>query len=326
MTSLIESSNNNNNNNNILANSDVKGICKDEDFTSSFSNSVCSAYAVFDGHGGKYLSRDMAYGVSLTPSFCKYICTKFLDYDSSITVEDYIKKLFVEYDIILNKYHTGVIGSTATICLVFNNKIYLAYVGDSAALVIKNKNLIYKTINHNIVENPEEKSRLKEANVNTSDTPDFIVTGDETIKVIENKYHEFTFYYLKDQLAMSRAFGHYSIKAYSKSSEDEDFTSKSALLVDPTIFSIDVEEGIEVILGSDGLWDIIKYDNPFNEIISIIEKANQNNENISQAITSFAEARWKQEWIVTNLDNTIYKTKMMYSEQWDDISCYYLKF
>ena len=321
MTSFIEI-----NNNNIFTDFDVKGICKNEDYISNFSNSICSAYAVFDGHGGKYLSRDMANGVSLTPSFCEYICTKFLNYDLSVTVKDYIKKIFVEYDIMLNKYHSGVIGSTATICLIFNNKIYIAYVGDSTAMIFKNNNLIYQTLNHNITENPEEEKRLEEAKIDTTNASDFIVTNDDTIKIRQSKYHNFTFYYLKDQLAMSRAFGHFSIKAYSKSSEEENFTSKSALLVEPTIFSIDKEEGIEIILATDGLWDIIKEDNPSEEIMSIIENAKQKNENISKAITNFAEARWKQEWTVINQDNTTYKTKMIYSEQWDDISCYYLSF
>ena len=72
----------------IKSSHDVKGISKDEDFVSSFSNSVCSAYAVFDGHGGKYVARNLANGVEDIPSFCQYICDRFIEFDGSVKIED----------------------------------------------------------------------------------------------------------------------------------------------------------------------------------------------------------------------------------------------
>lgn len=320
MASFLEPSNNN------KFESSVLGISKNEDFISSFCNDICNAYAVFDGHGGHYVSRDMAKGTEQFPSFCQFICTKFLEYDNSISVEDYIKKLFLEYDIILKNYHSGVIGSTATLCLTFQNHIYLAYVGDSSAMIIKDQNLIYQTLNHNSYEDSEEKSRLERANVKIIPASDFCVVDDDTIKVTQGSYHEFTFHYLKDQLAMTRAFGHYSVKAYNRDTDQEDFSSNSSLIVKPTVFKIPIESNLEIIIGSDGVWDVINPESKLDEINSIINKAKENGENVSEAITKFAEFRWKKDWSVINKDLTKFKITMTDPIQWDDIACVYLKF
>ena len=175
MTTFIESVNN------PKSSHDVKGISKDEDFVSSFSNSVCSAYAVFDGHGGKYVARNLANGVEDIPSFCQYICDKFIEFDGLITIEDYIKQLFLEFDILLKKYHSGVVGSTATVCIIYQNNIYMAYVGDSKAMIVKDGSLVYQTLNHNCIENETELKRMQQANVVMSDSPNFVVKSDQEI-------------------------------------------------------------------------------------------------------------------------------------------------
>jgi len=318
MASLIESKINT-----IKSSHDVKGISKDEDFVSSFSNSVCSAYAVFDGHGGKYVARNLANGVEDIPSFCKYICDRFIEFDGSVKIEDYIKQLFLEFDILLKKYHSGVIGSTATVCLIYQNNIYIAYVGDSKAMIVKDGSLVYQTLNHNCTENETELERMQQANVVMSDSPNFVVKSDQEIQIITGKYHNFSFHYLKDLISISRAFGHFSVKAYQKDVETENYTSQSALIVEPTVFSIPVEEGIEIIMASDGLWDMVK---DFDDFNSVLIKAKETHpENISEAFTEFAENRWKQEWSVLS-DKPTFKTRMTHSIQWDDVSCYYLAF
>ena len=312
------------NNNNFM--SSVLGICNDEDYISNYNNKICQVYAVFDGHGGKNLSRDLANGIDSIPSFCQFICNKFEEFDNSITVEEYIKTLFLEYDIILKNHHTGVIGSTATICLTFQDNIYIAHVGDSSALIIKDDNLIYESKNHNISEDILEKNRLADANVEVSSAPDFIIKNNDEIQIIDGFYHNFKYFYLQDSLAMTRAFGHFDVKSYKKLDDKDKLSSSSPLLVEPTIFKIPQEEGLQVVMASDGLWDVIIPDKKLEEINFLIKQANDSGENIAENITKFAENRWKKEWIVISKDNTIYKTKMTHQKQWDDISCIYLKF
>jgi len=318
MTSFIESKINT-----ITSSFNVKGISKNEDYVSNYSNSICSAYAVFDGHGGKYVSRDLANGVDNIPSFCEYICTKFMDYDNTILIKNYIKKLFFDYDVLLKKYHSGVIGSTATVCLTYQNNIYIAYVGDSKAMIIKDNNLVYQTLNHNCLENQVELERLEKSNVLMSDTSNFRVKNDDEIQLTTSKYHNFTFHYLKDQVSVSRVFGHFSIKAYQQDAETKSFSSQSPLIVEPTVFSLPVEEGLEVIMASDGLWDMIIDSDEIKRILTSAKDSHP--ENISVAFTEFAENRWKKEWSILS-DKPTFKIKMTDPIQWDDISCYYLKF
>ena len=272
------------------------------------------------------MARDLAHGVTDTPSFCQFICTHLLEFDGSISVEAYVKKLFLEYDLLLKSYQVnGIIGSTATVCLLFQDNIYLAYVGDSAAMVIQGDQLLHQTLDHSVYNNPEESERMEKAKVVISPTPDFVVKNDFELQVIEGKCHNFAFHYLNDRLAMTRAFGHYSVKDYKTSDADDTVSSACALIVEPTVFTIPLQEGIEIVMGSDGLWDVIKDDNPFDEVYSILQKAKEKEKDVSEAFTKFAESRWKQEWSVLSDKPTVCMT-MTHPIQWDDISCYYLKF
>ena len=302
----------------------VLGLCKGEDLVSSFANDVCKAFAVFDGHGGKFIASTMANGLDEIPSFCQYLCTNFLTFNKSISVEDYIKVLFLEYDILLKNHHSG--GSTATVCLTFEENIYLAYVGDSAAMVINDGHLVYQTLNHSSADDPEEQKRMEKAKVYMSSTTDFVVKSDDVIQVIsDSKYHHFTHGYLTEKLAMTRAFGHYNIKAYKKIEGEDTFSSQSALTAEPTIFTVPIEKGLEIVIGSDGLWDVVKADSPFEEITSVLELAKGRGESVSQALAKFAETRWKKEWTILQGERS-FKMTMTHSVQWDDISCMYLRF
>ena len=316
----------NNNNNNNTIQSFVLPLNNDEDFVSSFVSENCKAYAVFDGHGGKHISRDLANGRGNFHPLCKLICLnieKNMENDNSI--EDIIKGSFMEMDINMKNHNIGLGGSTATVSIIFQNRLYLAYVGDSSAMIFKNDNCVYQTDNHNYF-NLIEKNRLDEKKVEIKNVTTLLTDSKDRLTISPAHYHLFKHFYLQDELAMSRSFGHYGVKAYKKI--DGKFVSDSALIVEPTIFSTELVPNMQVIMASDGLWDILENDLSVFRIYKIITDSKKNNLDVSEQICKYAENRCKQEWTVINHPKRTepFKHTMSNSCEWDDVSCFYLEF
>lgn len=119
-------------------------------------------------------------------------------------------------------------GSTATICLLYDDKIYISYVGDSSAILMRDQG---KTIIplcpvlDNADQNPEEVKRIEDA-------------GGVVLKVGRTQR-------VQGELAVTRTLGGAKYKPY--------------VISEPHVneFEIkDVEQNTEeyIIIGSDGLW------------------------------------------------------------------------
>ena len=305
----------------------LANISKGEDRVSSEETDTCKVYAVFDGHGGPQVSNQLANGYGDIPSFPIYLSNKILEESvkEGFEMVSLLDSAFLEYDKIMSKIHRGRVGSTATVSVVYNKILYVAYVGDSQALVFKDSECIHETLNHCVIDNPDEKIRVKEGGATLTPASSFAVTSNTSINVIPGFYHNFVKGSFVDSLAMTRAFGHYKVKCdYST----DTIRPECALIAKPNIYVVPLEEDtlVQVVMASDGLWDVINPTNKIGEIKHIIDTATESGEDVAKSITEFADSRWKQEWDVINqADNTTTKFRMEHSIQWDDISCYYLE-
>lgn len=205
----------------------------------NFNASKLALFGIFDGHGGI----DVA--LKAKELLSKEIHSKI----TSCTSEDLLKELVIESFIntdnkLLEIFSNEEMGSTCSICFLTKNKLKtnriltIANIGDSHIYLISNKKAIRQTVDHKCT-NEEEVKRLK----------------DHHAVVFQDR--------LFGQLTVSRSFGDKSMKEYG-------------LIALPDIVSITIKEkqisvgkicensnyeyDLFVVLGSDGLWDVINED------------------------------------------------------------------
>ena len=101
-------------------------------------------FAVFDGHGGKDVSKFLKENLSA------YFISTYMKYDITNTVEckKYIEKVFDHLQIKLEKKFKNIsynIGSTALVALIYKKdqqtKYYIANTGDCRAVICNNNNM-----------------------------------------------------------------------------------------------------------------------------------------------------------------------------------------
>ena len=184
--------------------------------------------------------------------------------------------------------------------------------------------MILRTQSHNIQDNSEESERITNANVGTTLTNGFEVISSTDAKIKEGYYYNFLNRFVVDSLAMTRAFGHGSVKIDLNTGK---YREDCPLIAEPTVHKIalDPSKKIQVVMGSDGLWDVINKQELETEIKDLIKLANNSQRDISEVISKFAEDRWKQTWTI-NHDQTTFEYTMTHPEQWDDIVVCYLEF
>lgn len=124
-------------------------------------------YGVFDGHTGDRCSSFLS----------KNLPRRLLEIDN--LCEDSIKEVFDAANESFKKTHQ-MGGSTCCLVIIENNKCYICNTGDSRAMVVRNFEIIYKTVDHIPI---NEEERLKECGALVS------------------------YGRLNGQLAVSRAFG-----------------------------------------------------------------------------------------------------------------------
>lgn len=164
-------------------------------------------------------------------------------------------------------------GSGATLCFtkIFEDRIECVNVGDSQFAVFKDGELLHLSTEHTW-ENAKDKERL------LATDPFLFFEPSKTIKVISktkmiSAYTEYAVWADGNRLACTQALGHGSRTGFA-----------------PDTISIPLEKGstYKVIIGSDGIWDMVIKDDP--EDIKRFSTMNGNE------IVESISARWLQEW------------------------------
>jgi serine/threonine protein phosphatase PrpC len=197
------------------------------------SDSIYSIYGVFDGHGGKNVSD--ALKKILPVYFSRHVFNSTIKYNNVNEISNKIKKSFLILDhIIKNNVNSYSVGSTASIIIKYNNLLITVNLGDSRAVIlqknVENSNgmILFATTDHK----PEhERERIKKSK------------GD--VKFDGHVYR------VNGNLSLSRAFGDFYLKYYSKNKY------RGPVSVEPEINFIQMNKNTKYIgiIGSDGLWD-----------------------------------------------------------------------
>jgi serine/threonine protein phosphatase PrpC len=194
-----------------------------------------------------------------------------------------------------NKRYNYTSGSTACLVKCHANYIEVINCGDSQAAIFKNNELVLITEEHNW-KNKSEKERLQNLYKNILFKPsiDIKIVGEHDLMGV---YSEYIDYPDRTYIACSQALGHNGITGCSPSTS--------------TVYFNETDR-IKVIIGSDGLWDMILKDN----ITEMTSLSNMKGNDILQ----LALKRWLQPWNMFKEDNPTDITIASYKkEQCDDI-------
>jgi serine/threonine protein phosphatase PrpC len=187
-------------------------------------------------------------------------------------------------------------GSTMCLIKIYLNRIVCINCGDSQAAIYKNGELEFITEEHNY-KNEKEKLRL-ENNVNYLPSSNIQI---EDINTLINVYSEYIEWKVENytKLACSQCLGHNGI---------------TGCVPDTVIIPITPGDRFKVILGSDGLWDMIMKDNEDE----IKELYGMDAEQIMNKVVD----RWLQPWnMIDRLNNNPIIHYSKYKPyQCDDIS------
>ena len=173
-----------------------------------------SLFGIFDGHGGTDVVKFVK---NRLPQLIKIYLNDLFP------VEIAFKNAFKKVDEELKFFDSEYIGTTATLILIKDNKIYCANVGDTKAYIIYDKT--YKQIsNEHKCTNEDERKRITE------------IGG----KIIKNR--------VMGQLILTRTLGDLYVKQFG-------------VINTPDINVYDINETINyIIIASDGVWDVVDLD------------------------------------------------------------------
>ena len=177
-------------------------------FTNDYKTSL---FGIFDGHGGNDVVK---YIKDRIPEIKKYI-------NDLCPIEKCFINSFNKIDEELKFYDSEYTGSTATIVLIQDNKIYCANVGDSRAYIIYNNSIKQISMDHKCSV-PEEAERILNAGG----------------KITKNR--------VQGQLVLSRSLGDLYVKKYGVTN-----------LPDISVNQIDYNLKY-VVIASDGIWDVVE--------------------------------------------------------------------
>jgi serine/threonine protein phosphatase PrpC len=178
-----------------------------------YNTSNMGFFSLYDGHGGddpvKFVKEHM-------PEILKKLIN-----DNQFTIEECLKKAFLQMDEKLVCCDSENAGLTATVILKDGNSLYVANVGDSKCILIsKNKELRDLSYDHKCTDE-KEVERIRAAG-----------------GLVFN-------HRVFGQLVLTRALGDLSLKPYG-------------VLAEPYVVKIDITTNDDyVIVASDGIWDVI---------------------------------------------------------------------
>lgn len=196
-----------------------------EDNRSCYYRDGIKIYAVYDGHGGYITSLTAAKDM---PNFIyAYLITVNLDNEEEVRMA--IKAAIIDFDSKLfnsNGRATMMDGSTMTMVIIINDKIYFVNTGDSRTIFCNDK-LIFETVDHKPTDETESNRIFSSGNF-----------------VANNRVNGI--------LAVSRGLGDFKFKRRVS----ELISITSAVSPEPDITVMPVTSG-NIILASDGLWDVM---------------------------------------------------------------------
>lgn len=302
---------------NVNANFKIDNINSEEDYINNYSTENYKIFGLFDGHGSHEIVKVVSDGLEENDvkPFCQYMGDFLEKNDNNKNIKNLIEEAFNKYDLLLQEtYPYSVSGTTATLLIITKEKGYIAYIGDSKAIVLKDNKILIETKDHKYLDNETEKDRLDNNLVPFKIGNDIDVMSDKEINIVQSFIHSFGSHPRIEKLAVTRAFGHYFCR-------HKNLNKTLQAIPDIIEFDINTKNNMKVILASDGFWDMVNK----RDISNTIQKILSENSNIyqSEALTSYAVNRWKQEWtVIKNNQRNLYT---MPFGSWDDVSTYYIE-
>ena len=159
-------------------------------------------------------------------------------------------------------------GATISIAKIFTNKIQLFWMGDSQ-IHLKINDTYFKSLNHNAYYTADlERYSIPVINLSNS----YKIYDENNLIMVDSLYCKFKNNQGEDELlAMTRSLGH-------------EFLTPQQL--DFKEFEFDKSDKVDLLIASDGLWDMIYEDN-------ILNKYNRLD---AIKFTELAETRWNKTW------------------------------
>ncbi len=145
--------------------------------------------------------------------------------------------------------------STATIARISDDKILLAWIGDSEAIAINKKGEIaFKTTNHNL-ENIEEQARIKNK-LNSVKDPDAQVSI-KTKMATKNTFKG----YLEqlNRKIEEKHYGYWAGGAHTRHFGGHPWKNKVGVSAEPDIEELERKNYKYIVLATDGLWDVVNH-------------------------------------------------------------------
>lgn len=195
-------------------------------------------FAIFDGHGKKYVAE---YVKNNAKKFTNIVSQYNKKYIKKKNLIEMIKKKFIEID--LTMYNNNIIGGSTCIFLyILKDKYIFINLGDSKGISIENKNLVLSTTIHR-PNNPLEKLRIEK----NKDT----ISNDNGIFRINNI------------ISLSRSFGDFVFKMINH--KYNGINSSMSIIPDIYIKNFTKIDNI-FLIASDGFWDYISLEKTINII------------------------------------------------------------
>lgn len=248
----------------------VDQMCKGQDYTVSGQTTIDDQQvkyaAVFDGHGKDNV-------IHFIRSISKTKMNEIMAASCPATamfhyINDFTPKLCIRDE-----------SSGSTMCLarIFPTYVEIINMGDSQAVVIKNGQIEFISEPH-CYENPKEQERLAETFARVYESSNIKIIDDRHLYKTRSSY---IVHRLEDnsQLAVSQALGH---------------AGKTGLAPDRTTIPFEGTDEIVIIIGSDGLFDMVHRKMENNEFVysDLLAMKDMSGEEILKRATN----RWTQEW------------------------------
>jgi protein phosphatase 1L len=106
------------------------------------SNNNSNLFGVYDGHGGDSVS------TYLSGNLPNHIFAKMKHHNGTSQIESYLDQAFMEADAVVSNGRYEKVGSTATVGLIRDNKLFVANAGDSMLVLCRKDNSYFATKQH----------------------------------------------------------------------------------------------------------------------------------------------------------------------------------
>ena len=279
------------NTHNFTITSKINQLSKGQDYIymddiEDITGEECKVAVVFDGHGNDKV-------INFIRSISNGNMNLLLKQSNPIqSVANHINNYLLQ-----SQYESS--GSTMCMVKIFSDRIECINCGDSQVAVYKNGSLEFLSKEHNY-ENEKERERLK-YDVNFVPSSNIKMINHDTLISVYSEYIEWEFPGTYTKLACSQALGHNNITGYYP---------------DHTVIQITENDTFKVVIGSDGLWEMIMKD----DAQDVNNLYNMDATTIVEQTTN----RWLQLWNMQDaINNNKQSVKCKFTpKQCDDIAVY----